>query len=530
MKILGILFILIVSAVLCPTRSLATPVKIGFHVGVGGNRTGIGDWERSLDNAGIPFFLKSVDDAGAIYEAQILAKASGVPHVLVYRNTQADTPDYNLSPVDAARVHWQFHVSRWPPELDKTMVWYETINEVDKNRSEWMAEFAIETARLAGNDGFKWAAFGWSTGEPEPNHWEGPKMLEFLRLVGNNPNRLAIALHEYSLRVNDIRFSYPYLLGRFMQLYSTADRYGIPRPIVLITEWGWEATTVPSPDVAISDITWANNLYAGYPQVKGAALWYLGSGFGDIANQAQKLIAPVTQWSLSTAGNNPTPTPTQAPISGDSNGDRLVNPADIKFILTNWKVTTGLNPGFGADQRADQKVNGLDFAVVAGILVNNGTPYTGTAITIPGTIQVENYNTGGEGIAYHDDSAGNIGGAFRNDDVDIENTLDTGGGANVGWIGPGEWLKYSINASTTKAYSANLRLANLSAGGSLHLEIDGVNVTGPIGIPNTGNWQTFQTVTATTGQITSGLHILKIVFDSPGTSNFGGNINWISLN
>src|SRR5687768_9764780 len=29
---------------------------------------------------------------------------------------------------------------------------------------------------------------------------------------------------------------------------------------------------------------------------------------------------------------------------------------------------------------------------------NNGSPYNGTAISIPGTVQVENYNTGGQGI------------------------------------------------------------------------------------------------------------------------------------
>jgi hypothetical protein len=38
--------------------------RIGFHVGPGGNQTGLGDWMRRLDAAGIPFFLKSADSAG----------------------------------------------------------------------------------------------------------------------------------------------------------------------------------------------------------------------------------------------------------------------------------------------------------------------------------------------------------------------------------------------------------------------------------------------------------------------------------
>ncbi|MCA9980752.1 MAG: hypothetical protein KDD89_07965, partial [Anaerolineales bacterium] len=40
--------------------------------------------------------------------------------------------------------------------------------------------------------------------------------------------------------------------------------------------------------------------YAAYPEVKGAAIWYLGGWFGEIHNQAQKLIAPVTDYSLHT--------------------------------------------------------------------------------------------------------------------------------------------------------------------------------------------------------------------------------------
>jgi hypothetical protein len=516
-----------------PSLVLATPVKIGFHVGPGGNRSGIGDWERSLDNAGIPFFLKSVDDAGAIWEAQQIAKASGVPHILVYRNTQLDTPDYNLDPVTAARQHWAFHKSKWPPELDKTMVWYETMNEVDKNRSEWMAEFAIETARLTAIDGFKWAAFGWSTGEPEPYHWEGPKMLEFLRLVGNNPNRLAIAVHEYSLDVNNIAWQYPWLLGRFTKLFEVTDRNGIPRPTVLITEWGWEAGRVPDPNRAISDITWANNLYAPYPSVKGAALWYLGPGFDNIAELAQLLIAPVTQWSLSTAGtNNPTitPSPTFVPAvsNGDANNDGFVNVMDLKYTLSNLLSTANLTAGSGADQWGDLKVNTMDFGNVLKKLTTNGNPYSGTAWVIPGTIEAENYNTGGEGVGYHDTTAGNTGGIYRNDGVDIEATGDTTGGAHVGWSDYREYLKYTITASTTKNYLANFRVSNVATGSNLYVEIDGIPVAGPLAIPATGAWQTFQTISASVGTINAGQHIVKIYFDTQ-CHDCGGNLNWFNL-
>lgn len=280
-------------------EELAT-VKIGFHTGPGGNQTGIGEYMRRLDAAGVPFFIKSVDSASALLEAQEITRRSDIPHVLVYRTSgdSFDVPEYTLPPAEAARRHWEQAKAAFPPELDPSLVWLETINEVDKNQAAWLGQFAVATARLALADGFKWAAFGWSSGEPEAAAWTQPGMLEFLRMAGQNPDRLAVALHEYSYLTGDIAHDYPHKVGRFLDLFAVADQYGIPRPTVLITEWGWAYDDVPDPAQALEDIAWAARLYAPYPQVKGAAIWYLGPGFQDIANEAQGLIKPVTEYVL----------------------------------------------------------------------------------------------------------------------------------------------------------------------------------------------------------------------------------------
>lgn len=330
--------------------------KIGFHVGPSGNLDGIGcwwegltygcDWTPGLDPEGIPVFLKSSDTAGPLYEVQELARQSGVPHTLVFRfsvgpdGKEYDVPDYNLSPKQAAQEHWVLHASRFPPELDRKYVWFETINEVAKSfefptedeldasplsdspyrtkkqkddgsgtwvltNTEWLAEFAIETVRLAKGDpynpadDYRWAAFGWSAGEPEPEDWEGPKMRQFLQLAADNPETVAVALHEYSYNKDHIGQGYPYLIGRFQFLFQACDKYDIPRPTVLITEWGWEYQDVPAVEEAMDDIRWAAWLYAAYPQVKGAAIWNLGSGvtFGSIHNQVNRLILPLRDYS-----------------------------------------------------------------------------------------------------------------------------------------------------------------------------------------------------------------------------------------
>ncbi len=124
-------------------------------------------------------------------------------------------------------------------------------------------------------------------------------MLEFLRLAAEHPDRLAVALHEYSYVEEDVGNAYPFLIGRFQFLFQICDAHGIPRPTVLVTEWGWEYQDVPPVQQALEDIRWASWLYAAYPEVRGAAIWYLGAGYGGIADQAQLLIEPVRDYSLS---------------------------------------------------------------------------------------------------------------------------------------------------------------------------------------------------------------------------------------
>jgi len=152
------------------------------------------------------------------------------------------------------------------------------------------------------------------------------------------------------------------------------------------------------------------------------------------------------------------------------------------------------------------------------------TPYGGTAWAIPGTIEAENYDDGGEGVGYHDIDAANQGGQQRtNQGVDIEATTDAAGAYNVGWTAAGEWLNYTVNVTSTAAYTLQARVASPNGGKSFHVEIDGTNV-GTIAVPTTGAWQTFQTVTVTTPTISAGIHNMRIVMDTDGF-----NINYLTF-
>jgi hypothetical protein len=156
------------------------------------------------------------------------------------------------------------------------------------------------------------------------------------------------------------------------------------------------------------------------------------------------------------------------------------------------------------------------------------TPFNGTPAAIPGTFQAENFDNGGQGVSWNDTTPGNTGGACARStatDVDMETTTDTGGGCDVGWTRPGEWLNYTVNIATTGTYTFSARVANTGTGGNFHVLVDGVDKAA-ISVPNTGGWQAWQTVTQTGVSLTSGQHVVRMVFSTASSNGGVGNYNW----
>ncbi|MES2387336.1 MAG: carbohydrate-binding protein [Bacteroidota bacterium] len=142
---------------------------------------------------------------------------------------------------------------------------------------------------------------------------------------------------------------------------------------------------------------------------------------------------------------------------------------------------------------------------------------------IPGTIQAEDYDNGGQNTGYFDNTTGNQGGAgTRADDVDLEACSE--GGFNVSNIAVGEWLRYTINVAATGKYDLVLRTAAAGTQGGISIEIDGVAVTGDLLIPNTKGWQLFSSTKISYLSLTEGQHLLKVK-----ATGLNFNFNWFSL-
>jgi hypothetical protein len=151
------------------------------------------------------------------------------------------------------------------------------------------------------------------------------------------------------------------------------------------------------------------------------------------------------------------------------------------------------------------------------------TPYpNGTPWPIPGTIEVENFDNGGEGVAFHDNDAINSGGQGRTAlGVDTENCSE--GGLNIGWTNTGEWYEYTVNVSPG-SYNIEVRAASTFSGGTFHIEFNGVDRTGLFTVTNTGGWQTWATISKTGISLSGGQQVMRIYLDN---ANF--NLNRITF-
>ena len=144
-------------------------------------------------------------------------------------------------------------------------------------------------------------------------------------------------------------------------------------------------------------------------------------------------------------------------------------------------------------------------------------------IPVPGRIEAENYDTNGPGVSFFDNSAGNSGGVYRSDDVDIEATTDAGGGYNIGYVASGEWLNYTLNVQTTAVYQVAFRVASGNGAGNIQVALDGLPLCTVV-TPLTGGWQTWQSVTISNITLTAGTQTLRLNFAVGGQ-----NLNYVQV-
>ena len=136
-------------------------------------------------------------------------------------------------------------------------------------------------------------------------------------------------------------------------------------------------------------------------------------------------------------------------------------------------------------------------------------------------VRVYERNNGGGG------GGGGASARIEAEDYDFMSGIQTEpcseGGQNVGYIDGGDWMAYqNVNFSRSGNYEFEYRVAGF--GGRLSADLNGGDIQlGQVNVPNTGGWQTWQSVRQT-------------AYVNAGTYNFGvfavqsgWNLNWINI-
>ncbi len=142
-------------------------------------------------------------------------------------------------------------------------------------------------------------------------------------------------------------------------------------------------------------------------------------------------------------------------------------------------------------------------------------------ISLPGVVQAEDYDEGGEGVAFHNtgtDNSPNFKYRPGPPNIDVGPSV----GYKIGWIDDGEYWKYSVNVVATGQYDITMRAASPPPVGVVRIAVDGVNIPeGTITLTDSGagNWETYLNTVKTGVTLTAGDHVLTVTKDS-GDMNF----------
>ena len=184
----------------------------------------------------------------------------------------------------------------------------------------------------------------------------------------------------------------------------------------------------------------------------------------------------------------------------------------------------------------------LAYLVALFLLVNCSfslaqTPYGGKVRTIPGLIEAEDFDLGGEGVGYHDRQTKNPGLGYRLEEAPgIKGMTVPAGKPNwyksndgtpaVGWFFVGEWLKYTVDVKPG-LYDIRIRVATPMNHKAFNIYLDD-KLIDYIQVPNTGEYSEWITVHSRGIKINKeGRAVLKI--QAGGMDLDECDLNWIEF-
>lgn len=157
-------------------------------------------------------------------------------------------------------------------------------------------------------------------------------------------------------------------------------------------------------------------------------------------------------------------------------------------------------------------------------------PFGEAPFKIPGKIEAEDYDKGGNKVSYYDKVSKNQGGFYREDYVDIvglgcaadDSTCKPTGYA-IGYTEPGEWLEYTVDVAKAGEYEVQVNAASASEDANFLLLVNDKAITDTLVAVQDSGWDNYSAVSAKVN-LESGESVLRLAI----TGHYV-NIDWINF-
>lgn len=147
-------------------------------------------------------------------------------------------------------------------------------------------------------------------------------------------------------------------------------------------------------------------------------------------------------------------------------------------------------------------------------------PFGGTAASIPGTVEAENFDEGNYGDSYSgtQGASGEDGDHdYRGEDYPTVDIVNGGTGKAIGYTAKDLWLEYTVNVTEDGEYDIEANVSNGSGSGKLELSLDGKSLASLSFTGVEGDWDTYEKSTGK-ASLTKGEHVLRITIANDNTN------------
>ncbi len=183
----------------------------------------------------------------------------------------------------------------------------------------------------------------------------------------------------------------------------------------------------------------------------------------------------------------------------------------IDFYAKNVLVTTLTEAPYELDYtpttlgRHDLKAvvtatDGTKYERMGGITVyRQRAPYR-NAIDLPGVLQAENFDSGADGISFHDSDNNSQGGTSYRSEIGGVDIVTGNGGYAIGYTVTGEWLEYTVNVKEAGIYSYDAVVSSGVTTSSISLslsnggELTPITPVIPVPMVQANSYTTYRTV------------------------------------